>query len=146
MLWLCYWKWTSQAKILVKFVWKLLKIPFFQYVVCDQGRDKGTQFFGVGCIQQKGVVQKFWLAGELPQPQFHLLVGHSDLTIKNTLWRVLGLLTVMNLKRVSESIFFQSNKFTGYKVKNEKEVANSLMVFNLLKITHLAQGKKNLRT
>ena len=110
------------------------------------GEGQRTQFFGVGCIQQKSVVQKFWLAGELPRPQFHLLVGHSDLTIKNTLWRVLGLLTVMNLKRVSESIFFQSNKFTGYKVKNEKEVANSLMVFNLLKITYLAQGKKNLRT
>ena len=115
-------------------------------MVCDKGRDKVTQFFGVGCIQQKGVVQKFCLEDELPRPQFHLLVGHSDLPIKNTLWRVLGLLTVMNLKRLSESIFFQSNKFTGCKVKNEKEVANSLMVFSLLKITHLVQGKKNLRT
>ena len=38
---------------------------------------------------------------------------------------MLGLLIVMVLKRVSESIFFQSNKFTACKVKDEKEVANS---------------------
>ena len=33
---------------------------------------------------------------------------------------MLGLLTVMILKRVSESIFFQSNKFIARKVKDEK--------------------------
>ena len=53
---------------------------------------------------------------------------------------MLGLFTVMILKRVSESIFFQSNKFTTGKVKGEKMVANYLMVFNLLKSTHLFQG------
>ena len=47
---------------------------------------------------------------------------------------------------MSESIFFQSNKFTACKIKDEKEVANSLMAFNLLKIIHSFQGKKNLRT
>ena len=47
---------------------------------------------------------------------------------------------------MSESIFFQSNKFTACKVKDEKEVANSLMAFNLLKIIRPFQGKKNLRT
>ena len=31
----------------------------------------------------------------------------------------------MILKKVSESIFFQGNKFTSCKVKDEKEVANS---------------------
>ena len=61
-------------------------------------------------------------------------VGHPDLTIKKTLRRVLGLLTVMILKSVIEGIFFQSNKFTACKVKDEKEVANCLMVFSLLKI------------
>ena len=42
----------------------------------------------------------------------------------------------MILKIVSGSIFSQSNKFTACKVKHEKEVANSLMAFNLLKIVH----------
>ena len=58
---------------------------------------------------------------------------------------MLGLLTVIILKRVSENIFFQSNKFKAYKVKDEKEVANSLMAFNLLKIIHPFQDKKHLR-
>ena len=69
-------------------------------------------------------------------------MGHHDLPIKKTLRRVLGLLTVMILKRVSQSIFFQSNKFTGRKVNDEEEVANYLIVFNLLKIIHPFQGKK----
>ena len=38
---------------------------------------------------------------------------------------MLGLLTVMLLKRVIESIFFQGNKFIACKVKDEKERANS---------------------
>ena len=63
-------------------------------------------------------------------------MGHHDLPIKKTLRRVLGLLTVMILKRVIQSIFFQSNKFTGRKVNDEEEVANYLIVFNLLKIIH----------
>ena len=53
-------------------------------------------------------------------------------------------LTVMILKRVSENIFFQINKFTACKFT--KEVANSLMAFNLLKIIHPFQGKKHLTT
>ena len=69
-------------------------------------------------------------------------MGHHDLPIKKTLRRVLGLLTVMILKRVSQSIFFQSNKFTGRKVNDEEEVANYLIVFNLLKIIYPFQGKK----
>ena len=55
-------------------------------------------------------------------------------------------ITVMILKRVSESIFFQINKFTACKVKDQKEVENSLMAFNLLKIIYPFQGKKHLRT
>ena len=92
---------------------------FFQYVVCDQERDGGTRFFYGGDIQQKGKVQTF-----------SLLVGHPDLPVRKTLMRMLGMLTVIVLKRVSESIFFQSNKFTACKVIDEKEVTNSLMVFN----------------
>ena len=58
--------------------------------------------------------------------------------------RVLGLFTVIILKRVSESNFFQSNQFTACKVKNEKEGTNILTVFNLLKI--IQEVKKHLRT
>ena len=32
-------------------------------MVCDKGRDRGTQFFGGGDIQQKGKVKTFSLAG-----------------------------------------------------------------------------------
>ena len=86
--------------------------------------------------------QTFWLAGR--PPKFPPLVRHPDLPIRKTLKRVLDSLTVMILKRVSESIFFQINKFTACKFT--KEVANSLMAFNLLKIIHPFQGKKHLRT
>ena len=49
----------------------------------------------------------------------------------------------MNLRRVGESIFFQINIITKYKFKDKREVANSSMAFNLLKITHPFQGKKH---
>ena len=51
----------------------------------------------------------------------------------------------MILKRVSEGIFFHINIFTACKFKDKKEVANSSMASNLLKIIHLFQGKKDLR-
>ena len=60
--------------------------------------------------------------------------------IRKTLRIVLVLLTVVALKIVSESIYFQSNIFIGWKVKDGKEVAQSLMVLNLLKIIHPFQG------
>ena len=46
--------------------------------------------------------------------------------------RVLGLVTAMILKKVSKSVFLQSNKFTAYKVKDEKDVENSLITFNIV--------------
>ena len=91
---------------------------------------------GWRCIQQKGEVQLFWLVGGTPHLQFRPLLGHPNLPIKKTLRRVLGLLTVMILKRVRESIFFQSNKFTTCKIKDGKVVEDFLMGFNLLKIIH----------
>ena len=108
-------------------------------MVCDQRRDWETQFFGGGDIKQKGKVQTFELQGDLlipSPPPPSPLVGHPNLCIRKTLRRELGLLTVMILKRVSESIFFQSSKSTECKVKDEKEVANSLMSFSLLKIIY----------
>ena len=53
-----------------------------------------------------------------------------------------GLLNAMISKAVSEIIFFQSNNFTACKIKDEKEVANSVMMFNLLKIIHPFQGEE----
>ena len=70
----------------------------------------------------------------------------TGLPIRKTLRRVLGLLTVMTLKRVKESIFIQSDKFTAYKIKDGKEAENSLMVLSLLKIIHSFQDKKHLMT
>ena len=116
---------------------------FFQYMECDQGTG-GLIFFGWGDIQQKGKVQNFWLAGR--PPKFPPLVGHPDLLIRTILRRVLDLLAVMILKRASEGIFFQINIFTACNFKDKKEVANSSMAFNLLKIIHPFQWKKYLRT
>ena len=103
--------------------------------------DRGTQFFSGVDIQQKGKVQTFWLARR--RAKFPPLVGHPDLPIRKTLRRVLDLLIVMNLKRVWESIFFQINVITACKFKDKREVANSSMAFNLLKITYPFQGKKH---
>ena len=68
--------------------------------------------------------------------QFSPLVGQPDFLIRKTLRKVLGLFTTMILKRVSESIYFQIDIFITCKVKDEKEMVNSLMAFNLSKIIH----------
>ena len=100
-----------------------------------RGRTEGLNFFGGGDIQQKRKVQTFGLAGGAHPFQIPHLVVNPDLPIRKLL-RVLGLLTVMFLKRFSETIFFQSNKLTAYKVERDgKEVASFFMVFNLLKTT-----------
>ena len=78
-------------------------------------------------------------------PSLTHLVGNPDLVMRKTLRSVIGLFTVMTLKRVSESVFFQSNTFRACKVKDGKEVAESLTVFNLLKIIEIFQGNKHLR-
>ena len=116
---------------------------------CDYGRDKGLNFL-VGVISNRSGKLTFGLAGRpLPPPpplQFPLLMGHPDLPKRKTLRSLLGLLTVMTVKRVSENSFFQSNKFTACKVQDEKGVANSLMAIILWKIINPFQGKKHLRT
>ena len=80
-------------------------------MICDQGRIGGARFFGEGDIQWKGQVLTFGLAKR--PPKFPPLVGRPDLLIWKTLMRVVGLLTVMILKRVSESILFQIKRFTA---------------------------------
>ena len=52
-------------------------------------------------------------------PPIRSLSGTSYSPHKENSRRVLGLLTVMILKKVSESIFFQSNTFRACKVKDE---------------------------
>ena len=78
------------------------------------------------------------------------ILGMSDSPMliphKNILRSVLGLNTVIILKRVREYIFFQSNKFTACKIRDGKGVAISLMVFNLRRIIHPFKNKKYLRT
>ena len=66
--------------------------------------------FWLGVIfNRRGKPKFFWLAGRLPQ--FFFLVGHAGLPMRKTLRRILDLLNVIILKRVSESIFFQINEF-----------------------------------
>ena len=70
------------------------------------------------------------------------LLGNPDLPVRRS-QRKLGPFTVMILKK---SISFQSYIFTAYQVKDGKELARSLLVFNLLKIIHPFQNKNYLRT
>ena len=58
------------------------------------------------------------LQGDPPPPSpVPCIVGHPDLPMRKTL-RVVGMLTVM--------IFFQSKRFTAYKIKDEKKRDNFL--------------------
>ena len=95
---------------------------------------------------RRGEFKPFWLVRKSSSTELPRLVGQPNLPIKKTLSMVLGLLTVIILKRVSGSVFFPSDRFTACKVKYEKALTNPLMVFNLLKIIHLFQGEKHLRT
>ena len=73
-------------------------------MVCDQERDKRAQFFGGVMSNRRG---KFKILGlQEDSPQSPPLVGHLDLPIRKVLMKVVGLLSVMILKRVCESIFF----------------------------------------
>ena len=86
-------------------------------------------------IQKKSDVQNFGHEGR----EFvlvHPLVANSDLLIKNAMERALSVIAVRNFKKVRESIFFQSSRFTACKVRDRKLVAQSLMAFNLRKVIH----------
>ena len=97
----------------------------------ERGR---TQLFGGGGdIKQKDEVAK------VP------IVANTDPLIKNTLEGMLGLIIVIIFKIVREIIYFQTNKFVTCKVRDGKEMAKCLMVFNLHKIIHPFQSEKYLR-
>ena len=102
---------------------------FFPICGLWSGEGQETRFFGRGDIQQKRKVLACKPCREIPA-QFPPLVGYPDLPIRKTLMRVVVLLTVMILKRVSESIFFQSKGFTVCKVKDDKEVTNLNLLHN----------------
>ena len=102
--WLCYWKCICQAKLFIEFVKKLLEI-FSQYTECDQGT--GDSVFWLGWYPTEGESSNFLACWETPK--FRPLVGHPDLPFRTPLRRVLDLLTLMILKRVSES--FLSNQY-----------------------------------
>ena len=110
---------------------ELLEISYKHYSIqlkTDKGRYGRT--FSVGLISNRSKRFRFLdMSGELPPIM-------RNLPIKKTLRSELGLVTVMILKRVNESIFFQNNKFAVFKVKNGKQVAGTLIVFNLLKIIY----------
>ena len=87
---------------------------------------------------RRGKSKLLGLQGDATSPKFSCLVGHSDLSMRKTL-RLVGLLTV--------TIFFRSKKLTACKIKDEKdEIFFYFLVFNLLKIVHLFESKKHLRT
>ena len=118
-------------------------------MVCDQMRDEvrhegkeEDSVFGGKTWNRRGG-SKFWAWDPSQIPP---LVANLDCSIKNILRSVFGLIALIVSKRVRESIFFQSNKFTACKIKAEKEVAKFLVVFNLHNVIHPSQGKKYLRT
>ena len=61
---------------------------------------------------RRGKFKLLDLQGDPPPPQFPRLVGYPDLSMRKAL-TVVGMLTVM--------IFFQRNKITAGKIKDEKE-------------------------
>ena len=89
-------------------------------MVSGQERDKGTQFFGGTLSNSKGKF-KCLACKESPPPRFGPLVGHPDLPIRKTLRRVLGLLTVILLAGIGESIFFIARNLHRVRLKVEKE-------------------------
>ena len=131
----------ATGKVFGKMCLKAIRDTFFPICGSVIRRETGPNFWW-GYIQQKGKVKTFGLARKALNslPYWDIL-----LSIRKTLRRVLGLLIVMILKIVSESVFFQSNNFTACKFKDQKDVANSLMGFNLLKIIHPFQGKDSVK-
>ena len=107
-------------------------------------KESGMVQFLVGNNIQRKEIQNF--GHECGVPLVSPLVGKLESPIRNTRRNVLGLLTVMIRKRVEESIFFQSDKFIAWKVKDVEEVEKPLLVLNLCKIIHPFQSKKCLRT
>ena len=107
----------AASKVFAKVCLQVIRDTFFANMwSVTRGGVSGLSFL----VQQNGKVPSF--GPEWRPPKCTPLMGHLDLHIKKTLRSVFGLLTVMILKKVSQILLFQQNKFTAYKVKDEKEV------------------------
>ena len=128
-------KMCTTGKTFDKICLKTIRDTFFQHVVCNQRRDgmrykeRGRNpFFGGKWHPTEWWGSKFWawVRGLSWSP----IKKHPEECAWSKYCNNFG-----KSKRVC--IFFQSNKFTACKVRDEKRVAKSLMVFNLRKIIHL---------
>ena len=131
------------GKIFVKICLKAIKDTFF-YELRHERKGK-SPIFWLGWHLTESEVQNFghvrmWT---LLSPS---LCCKSLSPSKIILSGVFGLITVIILKRVMESIFFQNNKFIVCKFRDGKKLAKYLMVFNLYKINHSFQSTKYFST
>ena len=81
-------------------------------------------------------VQTFCLSGGSPTPILSISGATRSLHKKNPVqgsWSTYS----DDFEKMSETVFFQSNKVTACKIKEYEEVVNFLKVFHLLKIIHL---------
>ena len=120
-------------KMFAKICPKAIRDTYFPIFGLWSGEGQEELIFWRSDIQKNVKVSNCWLAGR-PHSQFPPLLRNTDLLIRKTLRMI--------LKKVREVILFQIHfKFIASKVKDEKEVANPLMSFNLLKIIHSFQDK-----
>ena len=99
-----------------------IEIPFFQYVVCGRERDRGTQFFG-GMMSKKR--EKFKLSGlqkDAPLAPISSLGGTSWSFHKENPEEGAWSAYCNDFEKSEWEYFFQSNKFTAFKLKDEKKV------------------------
>ena len=111
--------------------------------------EQGDTVFWWGWYPTEGWSSNFWSSRwssptKVQRLSLPRLEEHPHFSITKILSVVLNLVIVINFKKMSESIFFQSIKFAICNVKGGKEVANFLVVFNILKIIHPFQTHKNI--
>ena len=133
----------TSGNIFVKICLKAIRDTFSNIWSAVRVGAAGLNFLVV-ISNKSGIFKILALRGEPPHPrslpQWESWCPHKWNQKEN----VLGLFTLMILKIVSESIFFQSKKFIACRFKDVKEVAKSLMAFNLVKIIRLFQALKDL--
>ena len=124
---------NATGKIFVKTCLKAIRNTFF-VPIC------GISQYVIFLSNRRGKFKLLGLQGDPPPSLVPSLCGASWSLHEENPLKVIGLLIVM--------IFFQSQKSTVCKVKDEKEetVFYFLMVFNLLKIIDPFESKKHLRT
>ena len=121
-------------------------MSFIQFTFCDHRRDREVEHFVASDIQQKGEAQIFGLAERSFPLSILSFSGASWPPHKENPDEGDWSAYCNDFEKSDWEYFFQSYKFTARKFEDEKEVANSLMTFNLLNIIHLFQDKKHLRS